>query len=125
MILCCRFANQETKTIGELCCLNVGVCSTTQAIFAKLNQFIGNHGFDLMKYKAVATNGTATMQSTTNGVVRKVKNVSLGCVSTCFLGESFGHRPKFFEMTEKRRSLWPEYHFQIQNLKMTEMSPRK
>jgi len=23
LILCCRFANQETKTIGELCCLNV------------------------------------------------------------------------------------------------------
>jgi len=36
----CRFANHETKTIVELCCLNVGVCSTAQAIFAKLNQFI-------------------------------------------------------------------------------------
>jgi len=101
LILCCRFANQETKTIVELCCLNVGVCSTAQAIFSKLNQFIRNHGFDWMKYKAVATNGTANMQRTTNGVVRKIKNIFLGCVATCFLGESFGHRPKFFEMTEK------------------------
>jgi len=42
LILCCRFANQETKTIVKLCCLNVGVCSTAQAIFAKLNQFIEN-----------------------------------------------------------------------------------
>jgi len=33
-ILCCRFANQKTKTIGELYCLNVGICSTAQAIFA-------------------------------------------------------------------------------------------
>jgi len=42
LILCCRFANQETKIIVELCCLNVGVCSTAQAIFVKLNQFIEN-----------------------------------------------------------------------------------
>jgi len=95
-ILCCRFANQETKTIGELCCLNVGVCSTAQAIFAKLKQFIENHGFDWMKYKAVATIGTAAMQRTTNGVVRKIKNISLDSVSTYFLEVSFGHRPKFF-----------------------------
>ena len=38
LIFCCKFANQETKTIGELCCLNVEVCSTAQAIFAKLEQ---------------------------------------------------------------------------------------
>ena len=40
LILCCRFVNHVTNTIGELCCLNVGVCSTAQAIFAKLNEFI-------------------------------------------------------------------------------------
>jgi len=66
-----------------------------------MNQFIENHGFDWMKYKAVATNGTAAIASTTNGVVRKIKNIFLDCVSTCFLEESFGHGPKFFEMTEK------------------------
>jgi len=44
LILWCRFANQETKT--ELCCLNVGVCSTAKAIFAELNQFTEKHGFD-------------------------------------------------------------------------------
>jgi len=48
-----------------------------------LNQSIEKYGFDWMKYKAVATNGAAAMQST-NGVVRKIKNISL--VSTCFWG---------------------------------------
>ena len=85
--MCCRFANQETKTIVEMCCLNVGVCSTAQAISTKLNQFIEKRGFDRMKYKAVATNGAATMQGTSNGVVRKIKNISLDRVSTSFLGE--------------------------------------
>jgi len=66
-----------------------------------LNQFIEKHGFDWMKYKAVATNGTAAMQCTANGVVRKIKNISLDCVSTCFLGGFFSHRPKFLEMSEK------------------------
>jgi len=63
----------------------VGVSSTAQAIFAKVNEFIESHGFDWMKYKAVATDGTAAMQRTTNGAVRKIKNISLDCVSTCFL----------------------------------------
>jgi len=52
-----------------------------------LNDFIEKHGFDCMKYKAVATNGRAAMQSTTNGVVRKLKNASIDCVSTCFFGD--------------------------------------
>jgi len=45
---------------------NMGVCSTAQAIFAKVHEFIESHGFDWKKYKAVATNGTAAMQRTTN-----------------------------------------------------------
>jgi len=82
LILCCSFVNHETKTIGKLCCLNLGVCSAAQAIFAKLNEFIEKHGFDWVKYKAVANNGTAAMQCTTNGVDRKIKNISLDCVSS-------------------------------------------
>jgi len=53
--LCCGFANQETKIIVNLCCLNVGVCSTAQAIVDTLNQFIEKHGFDCVKHTAVAT----------------------------------------------------------------------
>jgi len=45
---------------------------------------IKKHGFDWMKYKAVATNGAAAMQCTTNGAVRKIKHISLDRVSTCF-----------------------------------------
>jgi len=96
LIFCCRFANQETKTTVELCCLIVVVCSTAQAIFAKLNQFIEKHRFDWMKYKAVATKEAADMQRTTNGVVRKIKHISLDCVSTCFFRGFFGHRPMLF-----------------------------
>jgi len=69
-----------------LCCLNVGVYSTAQAILAKLLQLIEKHVFDWMKYKAVATSGAATMQGTTNGVVRKIKNISVDCGSACFMG---------------------------------------
>jgi len=96
LILCCRFANQETKTIGKLCCLNVGVCSTAQAIFAKLNQLIENHGFAWKKYKAVASSGTAAMQRITNGVVRKIKNISLDCNSTCFFWGIFRSQTELF-----------------------------
>jgi len=99
--VCCRVANQETKTTVELCCLNVGVCSTAQAIFAKLNQFIEKHRFYWMNYKAVATKEAAGMQRTTNGVVRKIKNILLDCVSTCFFGDFSVTDRRCFEMTEK------------------------
>jgi len=36
-----------------------------------------------------ATNEAAAMQCTSNGVVRKSKNISLDCVSTCFGGVDF------------------------------------
>jgi len=66
----CRFADEETKTIVEhyLCSLKVGVCAAAQAIFAKLNQFIEEHGFDWTRCKPVAT--TAAMQGSTNGLVK-------------------------------------------------------
>jgi len=64
-----------------LCCLNVGACSTAQAVYAELNQFVEKHGFDWVKYKAVATKEAVAVQCTTNGVARKIKNISLDCVS--------------------------------------------
>ena len=84
LIVYCRIADEETKTIVEryFCCLKVGVCATVQAIFAKLNQFIEKHGLDWTKCKSVTTNGAAVMQYSTNGVVRKTKNVFLDCVAT-------------------------------------------
>jgi len=91
---------KKQKPLASCAVLNVGVCSVAQAIFAKLNQFIEKHGFDWVKYKAVANNGTAATQRTTNGVVRRIQNISLNCISTMSWG-FFGHRPKFFEITEK------------------------
>jgi len=76
----------------------MGVCSIAQAIFAKLNEFIESHGFDWMKLKAVTTNGTAAMQRTIlMELFEKSKTVPL----TVFQPVFFGHRPTFFEMTEK------------------------
>jgi len=37
-----------------------------------------------MKYKAVATNGAAAMQHTTNADVRKIKNISLAVFQCVF-----------------------------------------
>jgi len=104
LVVCCRLANQETQTTVELWRLNVGVCSTAQAIYAKLNQFIEKHRFDWMKYKAVATKEAADMQRTTNGVVQKIKIISLDCVSTCFFRGFFGQRPMLFRNDRKNVS---------------------
>jgi len=84
----------------------VGVFSTAQAIFAKWNEFIEKHGFDWMKHKAVATNGTADMQRTTNGVVRKIINFYLDCVSTCLFGNFSVTDRSFLKLPKKLRSIW-------------------
>ena len=49
LIVYCRFADEEAKTIVEhyLCYLKVGVSATAQAIFDRLNQFFEEHGLDL------------------------------------------------------------------------------
>ena len=74
---------KEAKTIVEhhLCCLKVGVSATAQAIFDRLNKFFEKHGLDWTKCKSVTTDGAALMQGSTNGVIRKIKNVSPECVS--------------------------------------------
>jgi len=103
LILCYRFANQETKTVGELCCLDVGVCSISQAIFAKFNQFIEKHDFNWMKYKAVATNGAAAMQGTTNGAScpKNQKHFPWLCFKLFFRDLSVIDR-SCFEMSKKK-----------------------
>jgi len=60
-----------------LCCVIVRHCAASQNIFAKLNQFIEEHGFDWIKCEPLAANGTAAMLGTTNGVVQKSKKFSL------------------------------------------------
>jgi len=65
-----------------------------------------------MKYKAVATNGTAAMQSTTTGVVRKIKHVSVDCVSTCFFGYFSVTDRRILKLPKKRSSIWSKCHFQ-------------
>ena len=83
LIVYCRFADEEAKTIVEhyLCCLKVGVSATAQAIFDRLNQFFEEHGLYWTKCKSITTHGAAAMQSSTNGVIRKIKNKSCDCVS--------------------------------------------
>ena len=83
LIVYCRFADEEAKTIVEhyLCCLKVGVSTTAQAIFDRLNQFFEKHGLDWTKCKSVTTDGAAAMHGSTNGVVWKIKNISSDSVS--------------------------------------------
>ena len=83
LIVYCRFADEEAKTIVEhyLCCRKVGVSATAPAIFDRLNQFFEEHDLHWTKCKSVATDGAAAMQDSTNEVIRKIKNVSLECVS--------------------------------------------
>jgi len=73
---------KRLSVIIYLCCPAVEVCATAQAIFAQLNQFTEEHGFDWTKCKSVASNEEGAMQGSTNGVVRKTKKVSLDFVST-------------------------------------------
>jgi len=80
----CRVASEKTKTnvAHYLFCLKVGVCTTAQAIFAELNQFIVEHSLQFaLDELSVITDGAAAMQDSANGLVRKIKNVSIGC---CF-----------------------------------------
>jgi len=60
-----------------LCCVKVRVCATARNIFAKLNQFTEEHGFDWIKCKSLAANGAAAIQGSTNGVVQKLKKFPL------------------------------------------------
>jgi len=84
---------RKEKPLASCAISNMGVCSTAQSIFAKLNEFIEKHGFDWMKYEAVATNGTAVMKLTTNGVVRKSKTFPLTMFQPV-LWAFFSHRLK-------------------------------
>ena len=73
------------KTILEyyLYCPKVlGHCATAQACFAEFQPLIEERGLDWTKCKSVTTDGAATMQGATNGVVWNIKIVSLDCVST-------------------------------------------
>ena len=87
LIVYCRFANEEAKIIVEhyLRCLKIGVSATAQAIFDKLNQLSEGHGLDWTKYTSVITDGTTAMQGSTNGVIRKIKNVSPCVLNHCMI----------------------------------------
>ena len=79
LIVFCRVADEKTNTNDEnylYCLKNVGVCTTAQAIFAKLKQFIVKYGLVWTKCKSVATDGEAVIQGSSSGLVRKIKNVS-------------------------------------------------
>ena len=87
LIVYCRLANEEAKTIVEhyLCCLKIGVSATAQAIFDKLNQLFEEHGLDWTKCTSIITDGTTAIQGFTKGVIRKIKNVSPCVLNHCMI----------------------------------------
>jgi len=141
LVVCCRFANQETETTVELCCLNVGVCSTAQAIFAKLKQFIEKNNFDWMKYKAVATKKQQTCNALLKELSEKSKTFPLTVFQPVFFGDFSVTDRCCFEMTKKAEvnlvimpfsviQKCPKNKKNVRKflsyfLKMTEMSQRK
>nr|XP_045596426.1 protein FAM200A-like [Procambarus clarkii] len=63
LIVYSRFPDLEEKTIVEhyLCCLQLGVETTTNNIFQELHAFIIEEGIDVSKSKFVATDGAKTI----------------------------------------------------------------
>ena len=83
--MCIVGLQMSQKTILEhyLYCPKVlGLCAAAQTTFAKFQPLIEERGLDWMKCKSVTTDGEASMQGSTNRVVRNIKIVSLDCVST-------------------------------------------
>lgn len=82
LIVYCWFPDLEAKTIAEhyLCCLQLGVETTAENIFQKLNDFMTEEDIDWSKCKSVATDGAKAMTGAINDVVRKLQAVSPNCV---------------------------------------------
>lgn len=82
LIVYCRFPGLEEKTMVEhyLCCLQLGVETTANSIFQKLNGFFVKESIDWSKCKSVTTDGAKAMVGAINGVVRKIQDVSPNCV---------------------------------------------
>ena len=73
-----RFADEGARTIVEhyLSCPKVGVSATAQTIFDRLNRFFEEHCLDWTRCKSFTNDGAKAVQDSTNGVIRKIKNVS-------------------------------------------------
>ena len=58
-----RYPDLEAETIREeyLCCLDVGVCTTGEAIFLKLDEFIKENRIPWEKCSGITTDGAAAM----------------------------------------------------------------
>ena len=84
----CRFPDVEANRIVEhyLFCHPVGEKATSEAIFNTMNKFFEKEGLDWSKCKAVTTDGTAAMQGSQKGVIKKIQELSPNCVGThCIL----------------------------------------
>ena len=77
----CRFLDIEINRIIEhLFCQPVGVRTTAETIFQKLNKFFENEGLDWSKRKSVTTDGAVGMQGLQKGVVKRIQQLSPECV---------------------------------------------
>ena len=76
----CRFPNIKTNRIVEhyLFCELVGVRATAETIFQKFNEFLKKERLDWLKcksVKSVTTDGSAAMQGSQKGVVKRIKQL--------------------------------------------------
>ena len=86
LIVYTRFI-EELKIVDRfLFCLTVGIETTAQAIFDRLDSFMCEEGIEWIKCKAVTTDGAAAMVGRVNGVVKKIQTVSPeGCSIHCII----------------------------------------
>ncbi|XP_045115835.1 zinc finger MYM-type protein 6-like [Portunus trituberculatus] len=79
----CRFPDSQSKKIVEhfLFCLPLGVQTTAEEIFTKINEFMVKNNLSWKKCACVTTDGAAAMVGSKKGVVKKIKDVAPSCCS--------------------------------------------
>jgi len=95
-ILWCRFVNQETKTIGELCCLNIGVCSTARSIYLNWISSLKNMVLIDWSIKQLLPRKQQPCNALPMELPEKSKTFLLTVFHLVFCRGFAGHRPNLF-----------------------------
>ena len=85
LIVYCRFSDESFKKIVEhfLFCLLVGLQSTGEFMFSKLDKFFQNKNISWKKCVAVTTDGAAVIIGKSKGVTAFIKQRSPDCILHC------------------------------------------
>ena len=78
-----RYSDLDAETIREeyICCLDVGVCTTCEAIFLKLDEFIEENRIPWEKCSGITADGAAAMTGKISGVITRIRTIAPHCIS--------------------------------------------